>query len=133
VQGSFVHSWPSRPENVSAARRAAQQAAQEAGADPATLDAIRIAVSEAVSNVVVHGYRGTADGAFALEIGALNGELHVIVRDTGCGMRPRADSPGAGLGLPLIARLAESLSVTTPPHGGTEVAMTFPLREAAAA
>jgi serine/threonine-protein kinase RsbW len=131
VQGSSEHSWPSRPEYVAAARRAALQAARRAGADPRALDAIRIAVSEAVSNVVVHGYRGSPDGEFTLAVEAMNGELHVIVRDEGCGMRPRTDSPGAGLGLPLIARLAATMSVSTPPKGGTELAMTFPLRQTA--
>ena len=103
------------------------QAARRAGAGPGVLDAVRIAVSEAVSNVVVHGYRGARQGSFSLAVAADDGGLHVTVRDVGCGMRPRADSPGAGLGLPLIARLADSVSVTTPPDGGTEVAMTFPL------
>ena len=32
-------------------------------------------------------------------------------------MQPRADSPGAGLGLPLIASLADTFSVAVPPRG----------------
>jgi serine/threonine-protein kinase RsbW len=131
VQGSLEKSWSSRPEHVGAARRAALRAAMRAGADSTVLDAVRIAVTEAVSNVVVHGYEGRPEGRFTLLVNALDGELRVTVRDEGCGMRPRADSPGAGLGLPLIARVAASLSVSTPPDGGTEVAMTFPLHEAA--
>jgi stage II sporulation protein AB (anti-sigma F factor) len=131
VQGSSEHSWRSLPENVGAARRAALEAAKQAGANREAMDAIRIAVSEAVSNVVVHGYRGAPDGTFTMALQAENGALQVIVRDEGCGMRPRTDSPGAGLGLPLIARLAATVSVTSPPDGGTEVAMTFPLREPA--
>ena len=54
------------------------------------------------------------------------GDLRVTVRDKGCGMAPRMDSPGAGLGLPLIASLADSFSVAAPPGGGTEVCMTLP-------
>jgi serine/threonine-protein kinase RsbW len=131
VQGPSEHSWRSLPENVAAARRAALEAAQRAGADRDALDAIRIAVSEAVSNVVVHGYRGAPDGIFTLAVQAEDGHLQVTVRDEGCGMSPRTDSPGAGLGLPLIARLAATVAVTSPPDGGTEVAMTFPLHEPA--
>ena len=73
---------------------------------------MRLAVSEAVSNVIVHGYRETGSGAFTVAI-------------------EHAD--GAGLGLPLIANLADTLSVTAPPGGGTEVSMTFPLRMLTAA
>jgi serine/threonine-protein kinase RsbW/stage II sporulation protein AB (anti-sigma F factor) len=42
-------------------------------------------------------------------------------------MRPRPDSPGLGLGLPLIARLSASLEVATAESGGTRLCMSFPL------
>ena len=127
-----MQSWPASPEHVGDARRAASAAARRAGADDPVLDAVRLAVSEAVSNVVVHGYRGRASGAFVVAVEWERDELRITVRDEGCGMQPRADSPGAGLGLPLIANLAESFSVTAPPEGGTEVSMTFSLGELAA-
>ena len=93
------------------------------------LDAVRLAVSEAVSNVVVHSYRDSPRrGEFTVAIEWEDDHLHVTVRDHGCGMQPRTDSPGAGLGLPLIASLAETFSVVVPPEGGTELSMTFPLR-----
>jgi serine/threonine-protein kinase RsbW len=128
-----VQSWPASPEHVGSARRVASAAARQAGAEDPVLDAVRLAVSEAVSNVIVHGYRNVGSGAFTVAIECADEELRVTVRDEGCGMQPRADSPGAGLGLPLIANLAETFSVTAPPGGGTEVCMTFPLRELAAA
>lgn len=95
-------------------------------------EAARLAVSEAVSNVVVHGYRDNGSpGGFTLCVEWGGAELRVTVRDQGCGMAPRMDSPGAGLGLPLIANLTASFSVTAPPGGGTELCMTFPLLRAA--
>jgi anti-sigma regulatory factor (Ser/Thr protein kinase) len=121
-------SWPARPEHVGAARRAASVAARRAGAENGILDAVRLAVSEAVSNVVVHSYRDAKRGEFTMAIEWEDNALHVTVRDHGCGMQPRMDSPGAGLGLPLIASLADSFSVSEPPEGGTELSMTFPLR-----
>jgi serine/threonine-protein kinase RsbW len=124
-------SWPARPEHVGAARRAVWDAAVRAGAEKPVREAVRLAVSEAVSNVVVHGYRDSSPGAFTLSVEWNGGELRVIVRDEGCGMGPRMDSPGAGLGLPLIASLADTFSVTAPEGGGTEVCMTFPLLRAA--
>jgi serine/threonine-protein kinase RsbW/stage II sporulation protein AB (anti-sigma F factor) len=47
------------------------------------------------------------------------------VRDEGRGVVPRADSPGLGLGLPLIATLTESLELGTGEDNATEVRMTF--------
>jgi serine/threonine-protein kinase RsbW len=128
-----VQSWPAEPEHVGQARRLASTAARRAGAEDPVLDAVRLAVSEAVSNAIVHGYRNSPNGAFTVAVEWEDDELRVTVRDEGCGMQPRADSPGAGLGLPLIANLARSFSVTAAPGGGTEVTMTFPLRELAAA
>ena len=89
---------------------------------------MRLAVSEAVTNVVLHSYRHTRRGEFTVAVEWENGFLRVTVRDHGCGMQPRMDSPGAGLGLPLIATLSDSFSVKAPPDGGTELCMTFPLR-----
>ena len=48
------------------------------------------------------------------------------------GIVPRADSPGLGLGLPLIATLAESLELGTGTDDKTEVRMTFLLEDAGA-
>jgi serine/threonine-protein kinase RsbW len=126
-------SWPARPEHVGAARRAAFAAAQRAGAESSVLESVRLAVSEAVSNVVVHGYRDSAAGRFSVAVESWHEELKVTVRDDGCGMQPRTDSPGAGLGLPLIAQVSDSFSLTAPPGGGTELCMTFPLAAYAAA
>ena len=54
-----------------------------------------------------------------------DGRLTVVVADEGRGMLPRPDSPGLGLGLPLIATLAESLELGTGADDETEVRMTF--------
>ena len=42
-------------------------------------------------------------------------------------MLPRTDSPGLGLGLPLIAQMTESLEVHDRSGGGTEIRMAFAL------
>jgi serine/threonine-protein kinase RsbW len=126
-------SWPARPEHVGTARRAASTVARRAGAEAPILDAVQLAVSEAVSNVVLHSYRNAPRGDFTMAVEWEDGWIQVTVCDHGCGMKPRGDSPGAGLGLPLIATLTDSLSVTRPADGGTELCMTFPLRMLTAA
>jgi serine/threonine-protein kinase RsbW len=55
------------------------------------------------------------------------GYLCIYVRDRGSGVRRRADSPGLGLGLPLIRQTALDLDVRRHSAGGTEVLMRFEL------
>jgi anti-sigma regulatory factor (Ser/Thr protein kinase) len=115
-----------RPPTVSAFRHLLTEFATEAGIGGTTLDAVRACVSEAVTNSVVHGYRdGRPPGTVRVHAQVLDGELRIIVADDGIGFLPRTDSPGLGLGLPTIVALADSMSVTTPRGGGTEICMTF--------
>jgi hypothetical protein len=55
--------------------------------------------------------------------------LTVLVRDWGRGIGPRPDSPGLGLGLPLIAALADSVQLAHGDGEHTEVRMTFSLAD----
>src|SRR5215208_4488304 len=117
-----AQSWtlPARLEAPSVARRLTRQFAAEHNADDETIAAVALCVTEAVTNAVVHAYRDT-DQPRDVEIEARrpNGYLCVYVRDRGQGMTPRLDSPGLGLGLPLIADSATSLEVRRPHSGGT--------------
>jgi anti-sigma regulatory factor (Ser/Thr protein kinase) len=110
------------------AREAVCVYATASGARDGVLAAVKLCVSEAVTNAVVHGYRDTgACGRVTLRAQRVLDRLHVIVRDDGCGLVPRPDSPGAGLGLPMISQLAHGLEIRVPEDGGTEVSMRFNL------
>jgi serine/threonine-protein kinase RsbW len=111
-------------------RRAVSEFAASAGATARALGAIAVCVSEAITNSVVHAYR-YEDRPGRVEVEAeLEGDaLSVRIRDHGGGLQPRLDSPGLGLGLPLIAKLSASLEILAPEYGGTEIMMRFDLRE----
>jgi serine/threonine-protein kinase RsbW len=113
------------PENVPVVRHALGGMAATRGADERVRGAIALAVTEAVANVVVHAYENDP-GLLEVEVSAEGGELDVIVRDHGGGLR--ADSPGAGLGagLRLIGSLAQRFDITRR-DGTTEVHMAFRL------
>jgi serine/threonine-protein kinase RsbW len=115
---------PARAENVAVIRHAFGGLGEALDVPEQTLADIRLAVTEACTNVVVHAYR---DGEGPMEVDASLREdrLAIVVRDEGMGMLPRADSPGLGLGLPLIATLAESLELGKGEREATEVRMTF--------
>ena len=93
---------------------------------------IKLAVTEACTNVVVHAYP-EGEGPLGVSAWMRDERLTVVVHDEGRGMLPRPDSPGLGLGLPLIATLAESLELGTGSDDRTEVRMTFVLTDAEAA
>ena len=112
--------------SVSDARRRMVAFAAELGADRDLQARVALAVSEAATNVVVHAYPD-AEGPMGLRASIDGRSLSLVVIDRGRGIVPRPDSPGLGLGLPLIATLAESLELGTGRSEETEVRMTFDL------
>jgi anti-sigma regulatory factor (Ser/Thr protein kinase) len=119
---------PAEPQSVSKARRAVLSALTGIAVDR---DAIGVVVSEAVTNAVLHAYRDRGTPGTVHVSADLHEEgVEVCVTDDGVGMRPRADSPGVGLGMPLIADLADNVIVSTKDRG-TCVAAHFLLMGAA--
>src|SRR5262245_1985690 len=106
------------------ARRAIREFLYSHGADPRALADVMLALSEVVTNAVVHGYRGEA-GEVRVAAEHADDELKVSVADHGGGMAPRHDSPGLGLGLPLVGRIANRVDITAEVGGGTLVSMCF--------
>ena len=99
----------------------------EHGVPEPLLSNIRLAVSEAVTNAVIHAFRGRADGTVIASVTMDDPEwVEVRVTDDGSGMAPRDDSPGLGLGLPLIRHLTDQFEHRLPPGSvGTELWMRF--------
>lgn len=117
---------PARAENVAVVRHAIGGLGEAIDISDQVLADVKLAVTEACTNAVVHAY---PEGEGPLEVAAyLAGDrLMLVVRDEGRGIVPRTDSPGLGLGLPLIATLAEALELGTDAEDRTEVRMTFRL------
>jgi serine/threonine-protein kinase RsbW len=114
------------------ARRAVTDWAESYVEDPEVLGDIALAITEAATNAVVHAYRDLAEpGTVAIEAHASAEHVALVVRDEGSGLAPRVDSPGLGLGLGLIAQVADSTDVRAPEGGGTEVVMRFNVSRAA--
>ncbi len=87
---------------------------------------IALAVSEAVTNAVLHAYREGRPGQMRVVACAEPKRLVVVVRDYGCGMSPHPNSPGLGLGLSVIGRLTTELNIERPDDGGgTRLRMSF--------
>ena len=87
-------------------------------------DGIAIAVSEAVTNAVVHAYPDQVDGQVRLHATLERAGLLIVVADDGQGMAAPSDRGGMGVGLSLIARLCSSLEIESD-GGGTQLTMRF--------
>jgi serine/threonine-protein kinase RsbW len=118
---------PARPESIAPLRRAVVAYAGGNGASDRQCEDIALAVSEALSNAVLHAYIGhDVAGDVGVDAWFAERVLEVVVEDSGVGMTPRTDSPGLGLGLALIGRLTEQLRIESPDSTpGVRMHMTF--------
>jgi anti-sigma regulatory factor (Ser/Thr protein kinase) len=118
---------PARAENIAIVRHALGGVGEAFDVSDEKLSDIRLAVTEACANVVVHAYPEGEEGVMQISATVLGDELQVLVCDWGQGIRPRPDSPGLGLGLSLIAALSETVQLGHDTADHTEVRMTFAL------
>lgn len=97
------------------------------------LNEIKTAVSEAVTNAVVHGY---PDGAGEIEMSAQTSDnkLHIEVSDKGIGienlsqaMEPfyttKPDEERSGMGFTVMQTFMEDVEIISEPNKGTKVIM----------
>ena len=121
---------PALPENVAVVRHVFAGVGDVLGMDSSSLGRLRLALSEACTNVVVHAYDEDKGGTLEVDAIIEDRLLNVIVRDRGIGVRPRPDSPGLGMGLPLIAAVTDEVEIVGNEQRGNEVRMTFLLPDA---
>jgi len=117
------------PDSIAVIRQTVSGICEALGADTRAVGDIKLAATEACTNVVLHAYANGDAGTIEVDAYAAEDELRLLVRDHGAGMTPAPMAEGLGLGLPLIAALTSTLTILEPENGGTEVSMTFSLRE----
>jgi len=115
---------PARPENVAVVRHVLAALGEAVDLPDAVAEDMRLAVSEACTNVVRHAY-DAGDGTIDVVVRPMGDALQVIVSDEGRGLGPSPDTGGPGLGLPLIAALADSLEIDRG-WSGSRLVMSFP-------
>lgn len=128
-------SFLSKSNNEAFARTAV--AAFVAGLDPTVdeLTDIKTAVSEAVTNSIVHGYRESIQTVYITAAIYPDNRVVIKIRDRGCGiedieqaMEPLyTTSPGeerAGLGFAVMQSLCDKVKVTSRAGKGTIVTLT---------
>jgi anti-sigma regulatory factor (Ser/Thr protein kinase) len=116
---------PARPDSLAVIRHVLGAFAEALRLPPDLVEDIRLAVTEACTNVVRHAYDGDAGGTIDVVMRPGHRRLEVIVSDRGRGIAPSPDLQGPGLGLPLIAALADSVELQQAPSRGSRLKMTF--------
>jgi anti-sigma regulatory factor (Ser/Thr protein kinase) len=116
---------PARPENVAVIRHVLGAFAEALQLPADLVEDMRLAVTEACTNVVRHAYHDGEPGPIDVVIRPNGHKLDLIVSDQGAGIGPSPDLAGPGLGLPLIAALTESLEIEQEPSAGSRLRMSF--------
>lgn len=122
-------------ENEAFARSAV--AAFCVGANPTVdkLDDVKTAVSEAVTNSIVHGYENNPDGVVEITAILSGSTIHIEVTDTGVGIADiersrapffttKADEERSGMGFTVMESYMDSLSVEPNEPRGLTVRMS---------
>ena len=124
---------PSRSANESYARVAVAAFAAQLDPTIEEINDIKTAVSEAVTNCIVHAYRDKIGTIFLTVKLFEEGKISIKIRDSGCGienveqaMEPLFTTAGeerAGLGFAVMESFMDKLTVRSKPGKGTTVSM----------
>jgi serine/threonine-protein kinase RsbW len=114
------------PASIRHARMLVGRWSREQGASPDQAVNIQLAISELVANVVRHAYPSGGEDDFVIEARREDDELVFCVRDFGVGSARPSPTPGLGVGLIVVARVARTASVVQA-DPGTLVTLRFPV------
>ena len=115
---------PARAENVAVVRHVLGALAEALNLDRAVVDDMRLAVTEACTNVVRHAYGGR-EGTIDVVVRPRGELLEVVVTDEGRGLGPSPDTARPRRGLALIEALTHSFEVERSDHAGSRLVMSF--------
>jgi anti-sigma regulatory factor (Ser/Thr protein kinase) len=119
-------------------RQFVHEAAAPAGLAPEDLSGVLLAVDEALTNVIIHGYAGRG-GPVEIEIAGQPGKLVIHLRDAAGAFDPTGvpapdlnipleeRTPG-GLGIHLMRQVMDQLTYRRRPDGGNELTMIKQVR-----
>ena len=118
--------------NLAVARLAAAAFSAEMGFSLTDIEEIKVAVSESVSNAMIHGYGGDETRIVMLTLSAFESELEIVVSDDGIGIKDveQALTPAysaaedhLGLGFVFIQSFMDALDIRSAAGEGTSVRM----------
>ena len=123
------------PENQAFARVVAAAFATQLNPTVAEINEIKTAVSEAVTNAIIHGYSSDCEKEVVMRAWVDAGVFFVEVVDSGCGIEDvnqareplytsKPDDERSGMGFTVMEEFMDSLEVQTAINGGTTIKMS---------
>ncbi len=124
----------SKSQNESFARVAVAAFVSQLDPTIEELSDIKTAVSEAVTNAIIHGYEGRDNCIVSIEAFLSNNEITIVVEDKGIGIidlelarqplyTSRPDLERSGMGFTVMETFMDSLEVISEVDKGTKVSM----------
>lgn len=132
IENQLVLTFSSLGENVSIARMLIASVGAQLNLPLNEIEELKVAVSEAVSNAIIHGYRNESGRLVLLELEINVEALKITVSDEGCGisdveqaMQPAfsTDPERMGLGFVFMQSFMDELDVDSTVNQGTTVTM----------
>lgn len=118
-------SYPAVKEAIAGIRHDVAAVAAYLGANEEAVERVRLAVSEAATNIVANIFEHTS-GRINVALERLDaGNISVTVGDDGNGAVQRHPEAGLGLGFIVMRECADALAVRQAGSGGVEVEMRF--------
>jgi anti-sigma regulatory factor (Ser/Thr protein kinase) len=112
------------PASIHEARQLVDELCAQVGVEGSARADVALAVSEAMTNAVCHGYRNGQTGDIDVSATVEGDELVVIIRDYGVGPIPHPEAPGLGMGIQIMTELATQCHVV-PAEPGTAATLRF--------
>lgn len=142
IKNQMKLSFLSMPENVPLARVTVASFASQLDFTLEDLEDIKVAISEAVTNCIVHGYENDANHTVSVVCTIYDNILEMIVEDEGKGIADisqamqaaySTDPERMGLGFTFMQSFMDRLDVQSNVNKGTKVIMTKKPQDNAAA
>jgi serine/threonine-protein kinase RsbW len=120
-------------DNLKRIRRFVDQTARAFGCDPEAIGDMILALNEAVTNIIVHGYQNQP-GLIEVEVKQQQGDLTVCLRDQAAPFDPTrvatpdidaplSQRPFGGMGVHIMRSFTDELTYRATPEGDNELTL----------
>ena len=126
--------FPARSENERLARVACSAFVLELDPTVEEMSELKTAISEAVTNSIIHGYKDDVSGEVKIEAELKENVVTYIITDSGCGIEDvekareplysgSGDAERSGMGFSIMEAFMDELVVESSPGRGTRIMM----------